>query len=97
MGQPASLRAVLHVMSDLPADPAASVVGRQLAVCQHLRVKEVVLQQSTTETAHSEDRFRQRSNSESFVQLYCCLVKRDVPLQSRGRGRTEFQTTFCHL
>lgn len=34
-------------MSDLPADPAAPVVGRQLAVCQHLRVKEVVLQQNT--------------------------------------------------
>lgn len=45
--QPASLRTVLHVVSDLPADPAASVVGRQLAVCQHLGVKEVVLQQKT--------------------------------------------------
>lgn len=43
--QPASLRAVLHVMPDLPADPAAPVVGRQLAVCQHLRIKEVLLQQ----------------------------------------------------
>lgn len=34
-------------MADLPADPAASVVGRQLAVGQHLGVKEVVLQQKT--------------------------------------------------
>lgn len=44
---PASLWTVLHVVSNLPADPAASVVGRQLAVCQHLGVKEVVLQQKT--------------------------------------------------
>lgn len=34
-------------MSDLPADPAAPVVGRQLAIGQHLGVKEVVLQQNT--------------------------------------------------
>lgn len=35
-GQPAPLGTVLHVMSDLPADPAAPVVRGQLAVCQHL-------------------------------------------------------------
>lgn len=50
-GQPASLWTVLHVMSNLPADSAAPVVGRQLAVRQNLRVKEVVLQQSTKEAA----------------------------------------------
>lgn len=43
-GQPASLGTVLHVMSNLPADSAAPVVGRQLAVRQHLRVEEVLLQ-----------------------------------------------------
>lgn len=40
---PASLWTVFHVVSDLPADPAAAIVGGQLAVRQHLGVKEVVL------------------------------------------------------
>lgn len=34
-------------MSDLPADPAAAVVGSQLAICQHLGVEEVVLRRNT--------------------------------------------------
>lgn len=38
------LGTVLHVVADLPTDPAAPVVGRQLSVRQHLGVEEVVLQ-----------------------------------------------------
>lgn len=34
-------------MSDLPTDPAAAVIGRQLSVGQNLRVEEVVLQKKS--------------------------------------------------
>lgn len=36
-------------MSNLPADPAAAIVGGQLAIGQHLGVKEVVLRKKTPE------------------------------------------------
>lgn len=44
---PAPLWTVLHVMSNLAADPAAAIVGGQLAIGQHLGVKEVVLRHKT--------------------------------------------------
>ena len=63
-GQPASFWTVFHVMSNLPTDPAASVIGRQLAICQHLGVKEVVLQQNIGER---EQMFKMR-NQDQFPQ-----------------------------
>lgn len=72
--QPASLWTVLHVMSNLAADPAASVIRSQLAVCQHLRVKEVVLQQNTTEMEANLDTFL-GGHSRQHSNLLTCLVE----------------------
>ncbi len=51
---PAPLWAVLHVVTDLPADPTAAVIRSQFTVRQHLRVKEVIL----TERQRHEDETR---------------------------------------
>lgn len=40
-------------MSNLPTDPTAPVIGRQLTICQHLWVKEIVLQQNTPEVVYN--------------------------------------------
>lgn len=65
-------------MSNLPADPAAPVIGRQLAVSQHLRVKEVVLQQHTTDATDASIldklRFPQDADQAAFKFLTFCPI-----------------------
>lgn len=98
-GLPASLWTVFHVVSNLPANPAAAIVGRQLAVCQHLGVKEVVLWQKTRkgfglQFLHLSKVFKRISE---VFSISASKIPPDLRLHCQGPGRRAFQTVFSHL